>query len=86
MGSGVINSLGVGSGVGANNLSGVTDLSPKNSMDLMNVSEHYTPLALHPDMHLDLGHHSHPRQEPLNQRTYHADDFLLAPVVVVITH
>jgi hypothetical protein len=25
-------------------------------------------------------------QEPLNQRTYHADDFVLAPVVVVITH
>jgi hypothetical protein len=23
-------------------------------------------------------------QEPLNQRTYHADDFVLAPVVVVI--
>jgi hypothetical protein len=25
-------------------------------------------------------------QEPLNQRTYHADDFVLAPIVVVITH
>jgi hypothetical protein len=25
-------------------------------------------------------------QKPLNQRTYHADDFVLAPVVVVITH
>jgi hypothetical protein len=25
-------------------------------------------------------------QEPLNQRTYHTDDFVLAPVVVVITH
>jgi hypothetical protein len=25
-------------------------------------------------------------QDPLNQRTYHADDFFLAPVVVVITH
>jgi hypothetical protein len=25
-------------------------------------------------------------QEPLNQRTYHADDFVLAPVVVVIMH
>jgi hypothetical protein len=26
------------------------------------------------------------RQEPLNQRTYHADDFHLAPVVVVTMH
>jgi hypothetical protein len=25
-------------------------------------------------------------QEPLNQRTYHADDFVLALIVVVITH
>jgi hypothetical protein len=25
-------------------------------------------------------------QDPLNQRTYHADNFVLAPVVVVITH
>jgi hypothetical protein len=25
-------------------------------------------------------------QEPLNKRTYHADDFVLAPIVVVITH
>jgi hypothetical protein len=25
-------------------------------------------------------------QEPLNQRTYHADDFVLAPVVVAVTH
>jgi hypothetical protein len=25
-------------------------------------------------------------QEPRNQRTYHADDFVLAHVVVVITH
>jgi hypothetical protein len=25
-------------------------------------------------------------QEPLNQRTYHTEDFVLAPVVVVIAH
>jgi hypothetical protein len=29
---------------------------------------------------------SYQTQEPLNQRTYHADDFVQAPVVVVITH
>jgi hypothetical protein len=28
---------------------------------------------------------NHSYQEPLNQRTYHADDFVLALVVVVIT-
>jgi hypothetical protein len=34
----------------------------------------------------DIGSQSAVQQEPLNQRTYHADNFVLAPVVVVITH
>jgi hypothetical protein len=39
-------------------------------MKCVNIANHYDGIS----------------QEPLNQKTYQADDFVLAPVVVVITH
>jgi hypothetical protein len=35
---------------------------------------------------LTIVYHGDLNQEALNQRTYHADNFVLAPLVVVITH
>jgi hypothetical protein len=65
-------------------------LSLSLSFSLSQPSEHYPLLFSYQSyaMHLlfqksVLGGVS---QEPLNQSTYHADDFVLAPVVVVITH